>query len=88
MMFSDDDLSKLLVLAPSLEGKFYKNTCLQIYKDIVLACEVRNQAQRVLKSLVKEARESCAAEGEQADLPEKTSVSVSDKPERVSYKCQ
>jgi hypothetical protein len=83
MMFSNDELSKLLALAPNLEGKFFENTCLEIYKDIVLARGVRNKAQRLLKSLVKEARESCIAEGEQADLPEKTKRECVDEPERV-----
>jgi nucleolar protein 58 len=82
-MFLDDELSKLSALAPSLEGKFYENTCLEIYKDIVLARGIRNKAQRLLKSLVKEARESCTGEGEQADLPEKTKRQCVDEPERV-----
>jgi hypothetical protein len=82
-MFSDDELSKLSALAPSLEGKFHENTCLEIYKDIVLARGIRNMAQRLLKSLVKEARESCTAEGEQEDLPEKTKRQCVDEPERV-----
>lgn len=60
-MFSDNELSKLLSLVPSLEGKFFKNTSLEIYKDIVWAHEVRDKVQRLLKSLVKEARESCTA---------------------------
>lgn len=57
-MFSDNELSKLLSIAPSLEGKFFKNTCMEIYKDIVLARGVRDDVERVLKSLVKQGRES------------------------------
>ncbi|XP_021310260.1 uncharacterized protein LOC8074439 [Sorghum bicolor] len=41
-MFSDNELSKLLSIAPSLEGKlFIKNTCMEIYEDIVFARAVR-----------------------------------------------
>jgi hypothetical protein len=58
-MFSDDELSKLLAVAPSLEGKFFENSCLAIYKEIVWACGIRDKAQRrLLSSFVKEARVS------------------------------
>jgi hypothetical protein len=77
-MFSEDELSKLLALAPSLAGQFYVNTCLKIYKNIVFARGIRDEARRRLKFLVEE--------GEQSDLIEKISASVlseKTKPERV-----
>jgi hypothetical protein len=77
-MFSEDELSKLLALAPSLVGQFYVNTCLEIYKNIVFARGIRDEARRRLKFLVEE--------GEQSDLIEKISASVlseKTRPERV-----
>ncbi|CAL4945338.1 unnamed protein product [Urochloa decumbens] len=74
-MFSDDELPKLQALARSSEGKFFENTCLAIYNEIVWAYGFRDKVERRLRFLVEEARKSNTAEVG-VDLPEKMSTST------------
>ncbi|CAN6291184.1 unnamed protein product [Urochloa humidicola] len=69
-MISDVELQKLQALAPSLEGKFFENTCLAVYNEIVWACGLRDKVERHLRFLVEEARKSNTAEVERVKLPE------------------
>jgi len=56
-MSSDGELSKLLAVGPSMEGKFFQNTCLAIYREIVWGTK-----KTVELLVVKEAWEAYAAE--------------------------
>ncbi|XP_062180413.1 probable nucleolar protein 5-2 [Phragmites australis] len=61
-MFTGDELLTLEMDAHKYEDKIVKGICLNVYKEIVQMREVRTVAQKILGSLVKEAKEACKAE--------------------------